>query len=405
MVTLAFVSGRSPLPRLVPIVAAALCQLVALGAAAQEPSAKAADLYTMATKALRAHDYGTAARLYEQAYALVRDATTLGAIGKCNYLQYQQSSNTKCACDAITQLNAYIEATKGASDPATVAFIKETQERLENLKPVVGDTQDTCAEVKPPPPPPTKVMVSSDTPGASFSIDADVVTASPAIVEVSPGEHNVKVSAKGYRDVLRRVTVDKGQIYATDITLAPLPGTLQIGANEQGAEVYVDGLKVGTTPFTGTGFAPGSHFVSIRQSGRKLWSSNLDLQPAGSASTTAQLEPTRQRQNSSYLFLGAGVALGAGIVTGLAAYSMDTSLNSGSSTTNQQRADYDTSLRTRNTFATTSTLAFIVAGAALIAGGSMYWFDTPPTPATHGNDNVSNREAVSWHLGLDGLHF
>jgi hypothetical protein len=405
MVKPAFKSGRGRLPISISIAAALLAKLSVLHAAAEDPVAQAALLYDMATKALRVHDYATAARLYEQAYAIERNPSTLMAIGKCNYMQYQQSSNTKCACDAIRQLSEYIECAKGASDATTAAFIKEAQDRLDNLKPVIGDAPNACEAAKPALPPPTKVMVSSDTPGVTYQIDSELVMSSPAIVEVSPGEHNLTVSAKGYQPVRRRIAVEKGQIYTADINLVPLPGVLKVDANEMGAEVYVDGLKVGTTPFTGNGFIPGGHFVSVRKAGRNLWTSNLDLAPEGTSSTTALLEPTRQRTQSSYVLLGAGVSFGVGLVSALVAYSIDSSLNDGTSVTNQQRADFDSALHTRNAFATASTVALIISGAALVAGGSMYWFDTPPVPAAHGDDGVHNQKAASFRIGPEGLRF
>jgi hypothetical protein len=362
------------------------------------------ELYNMAVSAASTRNYVTAIRLYQAAYQASPKADTIWAIGRCEFLQFQQTANPRAACDASKRFSDYLDATKDVKDKASLHFAEQARAYLDQLEPYTGKTRERCVETVPPPPP-TQIMVRSDTPGATISIDGQAVSASPVIRDVSADEHVVAVTAKGYAPIERHIRVANGQIVTSQIELLPLPGAIQVGANETGAEVYVDGLKVGTTPFSRGGFQPGPHSVAVRQSGRILWTTDVDLAPAGSASTTALLQPSRQRTMAGYALVGAGAALTAGIITGLAAYSVDSSLDNKPASSGPERENYDSRWHLRNAFATSSTVLFSLAGAALIAAGGMYWLDTPPTPSAGAPRDTAQPRRTSVTLGPNGLRF
>jgi hypothetical protein len=362
------------------------------------------ELYNMAVAAASTRNYVTAIRLYQAAHQANPQADTIWAIGRCAYLQFQQTASPQAACDASKRFSDYLDATKDAKDKASHHFAEQARAYLDQLEPFTGTARERCVETVPPPPP-TQIMVRSDTPGAIISIDAQAVSASPAIRDVSAEEHVVTVAASGYAPVERHIRVANGQIVTSQIELLPLPGAIQVGANEVGAEVYVDGLKVGTTPFSRSGFHPGPHSIAVRQSGRVLWTTDVDLAPAGSASTTALLQPTRQRTMAGYVLVGAGAALAVGIITGLTAYSLDSSLDSKPTSNGPERDNYDSRWHLRNVFATSSTILFSLAGAALLTSAGMYWLDAPPIPSSGAPRDVAQPTRSSVTLGPDGLRF
>ncbi|MBI4705182.1 MAG: PEGA domain-containing protein [Deltaproteobacteria bacterium] len=86
-------------------------------------------------------------------------------------------------------------------------------------------------------------------------------------VRVLPGRHDVRVLKEGYRTFQSAVEVKVGQTVPVDAKLDPLAasGRLRIDAPAlAGADVFVDGALVGTTPWEGT-LAPGTHLHFVRK--------------------------------------------------------------------------------------------------------------------------------------------
>jgi hypothetical protein len=89
-------------------------------------------------------------------------------------------------------------------------------------------------------------------------------------IRLLPGEHTVRVIKDGYGTFESRVTIVAGQSLRLDARLEPLAaaGGLRIEAPTlTDAEVFVDGVLVGRTPWEGT-LAPGPHVVLSRQGDR-----------------------------------------------------------------------------------------------------------------------------------------
>jgi hypothetical protein len=66
-------------------------------------------------------------------------------------------------------------------------------------------------------------------------------------------------------------------------------GTLEIRSDVPGADVFLDGRRVGTTPYQATDLAPGTHSVRLEKAGYKPWEKRVDLakQPVVRAKLTA----------------------------------------------------------------------------------------------------------------------
>jgi len=69
-----------------------------------------------------------------------------------------------------------------------------------------------------------------------------------------------------------------------------LPGTLQIASRPAGATVYVDDLRVGTTPMTMSGVKPGAHRLRIELPGHRPWTTSVNVEPGAQARVGASLE-------------------------------------------------------------------------------------------------------------------
>lgn len=89
-------------------------------------------------------------------------------------------------------------------------------------------------------------------------------------VRMLPGQHVVRVIKDGYRTFEKTVTVKVGETVQLDAKLEALEsaGGLRIEDPQlEGADVEVDGVPVGKTPWEGT-LAPGAHVVRIRKGDR-----------------------------------------------------------------------------------------------------------------------------------------
>jgi hypothetical protein len=93
-----------------------------------------------------------------------------------------------------------------------------------------------------------------------------------------PGEYKVRVEKEGFQPVPERTaTVKAGQQATVSFSIVPIiaPGAvLLIKSAQAGAEVFVDGHRLGVTEDDGTlvtyGVPPGRHSVSVRKNGFRL---------------------------------------------------------------------------------------------------------------------------------------
>lgn len=85
-------------------------------------------------------------------------------------------------------------------------------------------------------------------------------------VRMLPGTHTLRVMKDGYKTYETRIVVRVGETVVVDAQLEPLAasGGLRIeDATLEGADVLVDGIRVGKAPWEGT-LAPGPHVVLTR---------------------------------------------------------------------------------------------------------------------------------------------
>jgi hypothetical protein len=94
------------------------------------------------------------------------------------------------------------------------------------------------------------VAFAPSPPDASLYMDGIMAAsgASPALY-LSPGDHDIRISAGGYRDVSRRLSLEPDKEMRIDDTLEKIAaGHVSISSNPSGADLYVDSLWKGKTP-------------------------------------------------------------------------------------------------------------------------------------------------------------
>lgn len=116
------------------------------------------------------------------------------------------------------------------------------------------------------------VFVSADAAGGAVVIDGRDRGKLPLsrALRLMPGSHTVRVMKDGFRTFEEQLTVKVGETVKVDARLEPLAfsGGLRIEVPALvGADILVDGVKVGVAPWEGT-LAPGPHVVTTRKGDR-----------------------------------------------------------------------------------------------------------------------------------------
>ena len=112
------------------------------------------------------------------------------------------------------------------------------------------------------------VSVTCPTPAVSLYVDKKSVGTIPWTGSLKEGMHLIEAKKEGYRSQQR--TINLSQQQRLDVAfneLAAIQGNLSVNYKPFGADVYIDGKKVGQSPRVFNGILVGSHKVEIRKDG------------------------------------------------------------------------------------------------------------------------------------------
>ena len=112
------------------------------------------------------------------------------------------------------------------------------------------------------------VSVTCPTPAVSLYVDKKSVGNVPWSGSLKEGMHLVEVKKNGYRS--QQKTIRLSQQQKLDVTfgeLVAILGNLSVNYKPFGADVYVDGKKLGQSPRVFNGLLIGNHQVEVRKNG------------------------------------------------------------------------------------------------------------------------------------------
>ena len=112
------------------------------------------------------------------------------------------------------------------------------------------------------------VSVTCPTPAVSLYVDKKSVGMIPWTGSLKEGMHLIEVKKEGYRSQQR--TINLSQQQKLDVAfneLAAIQGNLSVNYKPFGADVYIDGNKVGQSPRVFNGIMVGNHKVEIKKDG------------------------------------------------------------------------------------------------------------------------------------------
>ena len=113
---------------------------------------------------------------------------------------------------------------------------------------------------------------------AWVQIDSRVVAPAPVTTAIGAGEHLLTVTAAGYRPFSDYVGIAPRAMTRRDIVLERGAGTVRVTTNAREAVVYLDGRRVGTTPWRGNGIVTGPHNVRVEKNGFVKYESDFVLE-------------------------------------------------------------------------------------------------------------------------------
>ncbi len=134
------------------------------------------------------------------------------------------------------------------------------------------------------------VSVSSSPSGAEAYIDGQFVGYTPVSYGTRTGSHTVEVRAGGYNNYSTTVNVPGGQSVSVNAALVQTSrnGTVTFTSQPAGAQVYVNGTYVGTTPTPVFNYPEGTYQVRFTLNG--YTESNLNVTVARNSNQTVRAD-------------------------------------------------------------------------------------------------------------------
>ncbi|MCA9518230.1 MAG: PEGA domain-containing protein [Myxococcales bacterium] len=137
-----------------------------------------------------------------------------------------------------------------------------------------------------------EVKVITTTPGLMVYLDGESLGAAPVTKsDVKPGVHILEGKSADGGSTSQNVEVKAGETVVVRLdTNAPAAdkARVRVFSSVPGAQVDIDGVKKGPSPFVADGLDPGTHFVTVTANGFSTWTQTVTLK-AGDNEVIAEL--------------------------------------------------------------------------------------------------------------------
>ena len=144
------------------------------------------------------------------------------------------------------------------------------------------------------------VSITCPTPAVSLYVDKKAVGNSPWSGSLKEGMHLLEARKSGYRS--QQKTIQLAQQQKLDVTfgeLVAIQGNLSVNYKPFGADVYVDGKKLGQSPRVFNGLLVGNHQVEVRKDGYATDRKTISISEGQTASITGTLASYAVASSSS----------------------------------------------------------------------------------------------------------
>lgn len=356
--------------------------------AAPTPEAKKPDLnraqklHATGKRFYEQGDYQSALEAFEQAYEAAPRPNLLLSRASAHRKLFAASQDRTHKQRAVELYRAFLKVSpKGELAAAATEALEALGSAEEALPVAPSASASTDVPVPPVVKPKTTLAIDCSAEGALISIDNAPPGPAQLSAVVTPGRHNVKVTAPGY--VTREVTVQAipDQITPETVELEELDATVDLGSDGADRTAYVDGRLVGNVR-TLT-LEPGSHFVSVTAQGRVSQGKIVTVKRGEATTLRFDEQATAQRYVGITLLSLAAAGVVAGVVTlGFAAErdgqaaDLDAELQD-ASISESQLAEYQSLQQERDLFRNAGFVTLGVGAGIAALGFTLIFVDHP----------------------------
>lgn len=122
------------------------------------------------------------------------------------------------------------------------------------------------------------LSVDTETTGATIKINGQIKGTGSWSGELSPGTYSVEAAKDGHKPNTVTVTLAENDSRRVTVpALTAIYGGLNVGYRPIGADVYIDGHKVGTTPYLANDITAGRHTVRVAKDGYTDYTTTVDI--------------------------------------------------------------------------------------------------------------------------------
>ncbi len=136
------------------------------------------------------------------------------------------------------------------------------------------------------------LVVDSTPGGAALYIDGRALGKTPKKIEIlSDGKHEIKLVMARYHEFRQEITVSPGKTVKVSAVLEPLPfGDIEVTSLPPGAEVFMDGKKVGITPLSMSNVKKGTKKIEVKKMCYAPESRTVEIKPLKKVSLDIKLK-------------------------------------------------------------------------------------------------------------------
>lgn len=141
------------------------------------------------------------------------------------------------------------------------------------------------------------VLVSTVPAGARVFFNGKDAGVAPCRSSMDAGVYRMRIEYPGCEPFEEEIVVAQGKVLKKEIRLAARPGGVEIASVPAGAGVFMDGRKLGSTPYSNNSIEPGSHMFRIELPGFDTVEKKIDIAP----SVTEKIELVLSKSTGSLL--------------------------------------------------------------------------------------------------------
>jgi hypothetical protein len=274
-----------------------LCVLLSCAclARAADHEAEGRALFESGVKSYQKGEYAAAIVAFSEAYRITKRPGLLFSLAQAFRRSYEKTLEPTHLAEAVKYYERYL-ATDASGERRA-----EAASWLRKLEPSASVQVPSNAA-----PARAQLVVAVNVPEARLMLDGRPVDTLPHAAEVTPGKHHLEVTAPGYAPYQRDVDVPPAAVLPINIELVRAVSRVEV-LGVSGAEVLIDGVRVGELPSQGFAVTTGRHTVEVRRRG--YYTVRQSIQSIQGMPQTLRLTaaPTTRR-TASWVLVGAGAA-------------------------------------------------------------------------------------------------